>query len=143
VIIDIIVPSGTINKYIKSVYSIFVVAVLLSPIMKFLKSSENISLNYSEYEISESLLNYIHKKQVEETENNVETELSNEGFANINIKIDFSSKNNELLFNSCTVFLENVVIDLDKQHINKYEFIREVVNKHTNLTHEVIIFDEW
>lgn len=143
VIIDIIVPSGTINKYIKSIYSIFVVAVLVSPIINLLKKSDNITLHYNDYEISESLLNFIHVKQAETTENNIETELLEGGFKNIDIKIEFSAKNNELVYNSCQVFLQNLVIDLDKQHINKYEFIREVVIKHTNLTQEVIIFNEW
>ena len=36
VIIDVIIPAGSISVYIKSIYSIFVVAVIISPVINFL-----------------------------------------------------------------------------------------------------------
>lgn len=142
VIIDVIVPSGTINKYIKSIYSIFVVAVLISPIIKFLNSNKEFDFQFNEYETNQKLLNYIYEKRAKETENLIELELKEEGFSNVDIKIEFSAKDDEMNYTSCSVFLENLVIDSDKQHINKYEFIKELISKHTNLTYEVIVFNE-
>lgn len=142
VFVDIIVPSGAINKYIKSIYSIFVVAVLISPVINFISKKHDFTLHYEDYEVSEKLLNFIHTKKVNQTEINIEKELDNEGFSNIDIIINFSIKDNELIYNSCSVNLENLVIESDKQHINSYEFIKEVVGKHTNLTYEEIIFNE-
>ena len=46
------------------------------------------------------------------------------------------------MINSCTVNMQNLVITSDKQHINKYEFIIEVVREYTNLADEEIIFYE-
>ena len=46
ILIDIIVPNGAINKYIKSIYSIFVVAVLINPIFGLVKKAEDFTLKY-------------------------------------------------------------------------------------------------
>ena len=143
VFIDIIVPSGTINKYIKGIYSIFVVAVIVSPLIKILNKSHDLKITYKEYSVNEHLLDYIYTLRVESLETNIENELRDEGFVNVDIKLNFSIENDELNYASCEIDLKKLVISSDKQHINKYEFIREVVKKNTYLADEEIIFDEW
>ena len=143
IFLDVIIPSGTINKYIKSVYSIFVVAVLISPIIKLASKSKDFTLNYQSYEINEKLLNFIHKKQVQDKENAIEKELKIAGFNGVDIIISFSIKDNILVYDSCLANLKNMVIEENNQHINSYEFIKDVVVKHTNLAKEVIMFYEW
>lgn len=138
VIIEVIIPSGNINKYIKGVYSIFVVAVLISPVITFVSKAQDITVNYTDYEIDSELIEYILTKRVENIENEMEIHLQQEGFSGIDIKLDYSLNNNEICYNSCTVNLENLAISADKQHINKYEFINEVVVGFTNLTYEEI-----
>ena len=60
VFIDIIVPAGAISKYIKGIYSIFVVAILVSPVVKFLNKNHDFTIKYQEHNINENLLNYIY-----------------------------------------------------------------------------------
>lgn len=142
VLVDIVVPSGTINKYIKSIYAIFVLAVILSPVIKFLSNTHDINVNITGYEINEDLMNYINTNKIKSLETNIENKLKDEGFDGIDIKINYSIESNELMINSCTVNMQNLVITSDKQHINKYEFIIEVVREYTNLADEEIIFYE-
>lgn len=142
VLVDIVVPSGTINKYIKSIYAIFVLAVILSPVIKFLSNSHDINVNITGYKINEDLMNYINTNKIKSIETNIENKLKDEGFDGIDIKINYSIESNELMINSCTVNMQNLVITSDKQHINKYEFIIEVVREYTNLAAEEIIFYE-
>ena len=143
VFIDIIVPSGSINKYIRGIYSIFVVAVLVSPIMKFLNKAKDFTIKYEEHEMNESLLTYIYKMRASSLETNLEKALEEEGFSNIDIILNFTIEYDNLKYISCTVNLKNVVISSDKQHINKYEFIKGVVTENTNLSDKEIIIDEW
>ena len=143
VFIDIIIPSGTINKYIKSIYSIFVVAVLVSPIIKIMTKTKDFTVKYQDYEINENLLNYIYEKQVSSHETSIENILHEEGFQNVDIILNFSIDNDKLQYNSCSINLKNLVISADKQHINKYEFIKNVVKENTDLTYEEILIDEW
>jgi hypothetical protein len=142
IIIDIILPSGSINKYIKSIYSIFVVAVLLMPLINFLNNNNGFSFKYNDIELQENLLNYINQKKVDALESNIEEHLFKEGYNSIDIEIHYSIQNNEIVYKNCNVNLKNLEISTDKQHINKYEFIKEVVKDYLNLSYEEIIFDE-
>lgn len=142
VFIDIIVPTGSISKYIKGIYSIFVVAVIISPVVKFLNKNHNLTIKYAEYNINENLLDYIYSMRATSLETNLEKLLEDQGFSNLDIKLTFSIKNNELTYNSCAVNLKNLSISSDKQHINKYEFIKNIIKENTNLTDKEIIFDE-
>ena len=141
VFIDIIVPSGSINKYIKGVYSIFVVAVLVSPLVKMLNKTHDFKLNYQEYNADKELLKYIYNMRSSSLEKNIQDILANEGFANVDIILEFSIENDDLNYNSCQVDLKNLVISSDKQHINRYEFIKKIVKEKTNLTDERIIIN--
>ena len=143
VFIDIIVPSGKINKYIKSIYSIFVVAVLLSPMINFLSKNHDFTIKYKDVELNSKLIEYIHSMKSKSMETDLENYLDAEGFKNIDITLTFSSENNEFKYNSCKISLKNMVIETDKQHINKYEFIKTIVQENTNLSYEEIIIDEW
>ena len=143
VIIDIIIPSGNINKYIKSIYSIFVVAVLIMPVINLINNKNEFVINYKNYELQEDLISYMYKRQTDALEQDIEEYLSAEGFKNIDINLNFSIENNELIYKTCNVNLKDLAINADKQHINKYEFIYSVVEDYTNLTSQEIIIDEW
>ena len=142
VLIDIIMPSGTINKYIKSIYSIFVVAVLLNPLIKFLHKNHNFTVKYKDYEINSNLIDYIYQSKVNSLEINIKKLLEDNGFKQVDIIFDYSIENDELIYKSCTLNLKNMVIDADKQHINKYEYIKDIVKQNTNLKDGEIIINE-
>ena len=143
ILIDIIIPSGTLNKYIKSIYSIFVVAILISPLTTLIAKGKNFSLNYTDYQADKQLVEYIHTEKIRSLEKAIVNYLKTEGFKNVDININFSIEDYNLIYNSCEVNLKNLVITADKQHINKYEFIVEAVKGYTNLTDEEIIINEW
>lgn len=141
VVIDIIIPSGTINKYIKAIYSIFVVAVLISPLVKLISKTQDFKISYIEHATDTKLLNYIYKMRAKSAEENMENLLTNEGLSGIDIILEFSIENEKLEYISCEVNLENLVISPDKQHINKYEFIKKIIEENINLTDERIIIN--
>jgi len=140
--IDIIIPSGNINKYIKSVYSIFVVTVIISPVVKFLHKTQNMKIEYENYSVNIELLDYIYSMRVASLEKNLEKALETEGFDKVDIILNFSIENDDLTYLNCQVNLKNMVISADKQHINKYEFIKEVIASYTNLKSQEIQFNE-
>ena len=142
ILIDIIVPTGKINKYIKSIFAIFVVAVILMPVVKFIAKSDEITINYTDYEIEQNLMDYIFSSRVNAYENEIIEVLENNGLSNIDIKINYSINSNELSLNSCEVNLKNMTSSNIEMHNNRYEFIAETIKEITNLTDEVIIFYE-
>lgn len=142
IFIDVIIPTGQINKYIKSVYSIFIVAVLLSPLIKFVNGTNKIEFAYTNFEIDQNLIDYINNTKVQNLNDSIIKTFEDNGLKNIDIKINYSIKDNNIIYNSCIVNLENLAIEEHAQHINKYEFIKKVVGTFIELTDEEIIINE-
>lgn len=142
ILFDVIIPSGSISKYIKSIYAIFVVAVIISPVVNFLSNKNEIDFNYQEYQIDSKLINYINTQKVKSLENEIESELKENGYENVDIKLDFSYENEEIKYISCIINLKNLLLKDGQAHINKYEFIKNVVKEKTNMTFEEMLIDE-
>lgn len=142
IIIDVIIPSGSINKYIKSIYSIFVVMILINPIITFINNHKEFKFDYNDYELSSGLLTYIEKQKVTAMQKEIVERLDEEGLKKVEVEIKYSLENDNLILNSCIINLQNVEISADKQHINKYEIITKVVKEITNLSEEVIVIYE-
>lgn len=143
VLIDVIMPSGSTSKYIKSIFSIFVVAVILNPVIDFFAKTKNLEINYNSIEVNQKLINYITNQKVEQTKKSIILDLCNQGISNVDITLNFALENNQIVYNSCFVNIKNIVYNQADKHISKYELITDVVKQHTNLNDEVIIFDEW
>lgn len=141
VLVDIILPSGSTAKYIKNIFAIFVVAVILTPIINLVNLKTNVELNYNDIELNKNLIAFIYRAKVENLENKIENRLFSNGFEGIDIKIDFSIENDEINYNFVTANLKNLVISSDKEHINKYEYIKEVIQEYTQIVE--IVIDEW
>ena len=141
IIIDVILPSGNISKYIKGIYSIFVVAVIINPIVNLISNKNQIKLNYETFDVDKELIFYIYEKRTNNLEKLIEEELSNHGFTGIEIELQFSINSNEIEYKSCTANINNLSISQEKLHINKYEFIKEIVTNYVNLTNEEIVYE--
>ncbi len=142
ILVDVIIPSGKMNKFIKSVYSIFVVLIIISPIIKLFNKHKDFNFNYNDYTISQPLLNYINKQKLTAYKNDIISALNNEGLTGVDLEFNYSLENDKLILNSCTVNLKNLSISSNFTHTNKYEFISKVVTTVTGLNAEEIVFDE-
>lgn len=142
ILIDIVLPAGATNKYIKSIYSIFVVAVILNPLITFFAKTKNVEINYNDFETSQTLIDYINTQKIKSVESIIIEDLKQKGVTNIKININYAWQDNQLIYKSCLIDLKNMVYQPTDKHTNKYELITEVVQHHTNLSNEVIIFDE-
>lgn len=142
VLIDIMLPTGTTSKYIKGIFSIFVVAVILNPVITFFANYNNMDIKYDEIEVSTKLIDYINNQKVLAMQNTIKNDLDEQGAHNIDITIKFTFENNEIVYKSCLVNLKKLVYQPKDKHISKYELITNTVQQYTNLPSEVIIFDE-
>ena len=144
VIVDVVMPSGEMHKYIKGMYSIFIVFVLLTPITKLfnvdfdlynLFSSEKVSVddNYVEYVTSmraQSLTQYI------------ETKLQEEGITGAVVSVEYEQSGLDFEIKNITINISKLVIESKDKHINKYDIIRECIKKYVDIEEERIIFNE-
>ncbi len=142
VLIEIILPSGSTSKYVKSIYAVFVIAVILNPVIQFFAKNKGMDIKYNDIEISNKLIDYINTQKVESVKSSIILELNQQGAENVDIILNFEQQNNQIIYKSCIVDLKNLTYTPSDKHISKYELIIDVIKQHTNLTDEVIIFNE-
>ena len=145
-LIDLILPSGRISKYIKSIFATVTVLVIVVPIPNLIKNNFNPSggnLITPEFTLDENYLAYTDKVKMRYLAKGLEEKLAEDGLHNVSVEIDgkFGDGNSPVI-NLVKVNLQNLVIDEDIRHINKYELIRDLVTTYLNVERGAVIINE-
>ena len=126
VVVETILPNGKLNKFIKSMFSLFLLFVIISPLPKFF--NKDISLNINcDYEVDEILLSSINQRKLDNYEDAILEKLKNNGIENANIQFDADTTKSCLKVNKVYVDVCNIVLKNNAQHINITDAIVEVV----------------
>ena len=144
VVIDAILPSGGTSKYISGIFAIIVMFVIISPVLTWVKKGYNIKDYFTLQDITldEKLLYNINNSKFTELEKEIEQELSDNGYTNVKVDIQFNIESTNVKISQVLVDLSNLVINENYVNINKYVYIRQVVQNKLNTTKEVIMFCE-
>ena len=143
VMIDVVSPSGAINKFIKSIFSVLVLFVLVSPIKNLLTKSE-IDINQVSNELIEDknfLFNY-NQNLASSYENRIEDRLNQEEINGVDVVILLDLTKDEFEIQEVSVYIQNLVLTDKITHKNKYEKIKEAITSVLNVSKE-IVFYEW
>ena len=144
VLIDVILPSGSISKYISGIFAIFVLFVIISPIITFIKNDYKITDYFTnvDIELNEKLLYNMNETKLNALETSIQEELNADGYCNVIIDIQFELVEENVKITQVLVDLTNLVINNLNANINKYVYIRQVVQANVNVAKEVIVFCE-
>jgi stage III sporulation protein AF len=144
VVIDVILPSGSISKYISGIFAIVIMFVIISPILSLVKGGYNIRDYFTLQDISldEKLLYNINNSKFSELEKQIEQELTDNGYSNVNVDIQFNIESTNVKILQVLVDLSNIVINGNGVNINKYVYIRQLIQSKLNVAKEVIVFCE-
>lgn len=143
VMIDIVAPSGSINKFIKSVFSIFILFVLVSPLQNLVRNGiKNIELssNTNLEQDEEFLIKYNQNLAVHFSER-LKNRLENEGFEGINVTILPSLT--DLNFNILEIQIDKskLVLTNEIKNININEKIKEIIDNEFGKSMEVRFYE--
>ncbi|MBR1925864.1 MAG: stage III sporulation protein AF [Clostridia bacterium] len=141
IVLDLILSDGTTKKYIKSIMSLILIFVLVSPLPKIIKNDLDFSFINSSVKLNEEYQNVVFEQQKNQTEKDLEKFLFNEGFKNIKITI-WADNLNGFKINTIFVDLTGLVLAEKNQHINKYEAIKILLIKQTGIKEEQVIFND-
>ena len=144
VMVDVILPSGSTSKYISGIFAIFVLFVMISPVIKWIKSDYKVS-NYftnTEIQLNEKLLYNINNSKLNAIEQEIIQELKTNGYSNVGIDIQFELESDNVKITQVLVDLTNLVINSIDANINRYVYIRQVIQGKLAVTKEVIVFCE-
>lgn len=143
VLIEIILPNGQTAKYIKGIFSIFVVFVLINPVVKFFRSDFDVSkyLVADNVAVDEKLLKNLYKEQIIATEKDIESQLESEGFSGVCVDLEYKIVEEKIILEKAKINIDKLVISDEKANINKYQFIRQVVTENYDIKEEDVIFE--
>lgn len=144
VLVDIILPSGSTSKYISGIFAIVVVFVIISPVLKFIKSDYKLSDYFSnvDIELNEKLLYSINDNKFNAMETTITNQLKDNGYSNVVVDIQFTLDADNVEITQVLIDLTKLVINANSANINRYVYIRQVVMEHLMVTEEVIVFSE-
>jgi len=140
VIVEITMPDGNINKYIKGILVIFTVFVMVSPITNL-----NIfgSIKNSDYDIKldDSYLGDVNSQIANEYKVIIESKLKTNGYENVTVDIDLKD-DEKLEIDAVFVYLCDLVLKSNDESINIYNNIKSIIKSVVVVDAEDIIFYE-
>ncbi len=144
-VLSLILPHGKIGKFIKGVFSILFMFVVIKPITYFKEESFNFEdfINTDEIILQDNYLDYVYCKRVEDYKANCVKIIEKLGIKNSVVNIDYIiDEVQKLKINFIKINLQNSVIISDKQHINiKEEIITEIASYLNINKNSVIIYE--
>lgn len=142
VLIDVIAPNGKTNKFIKSIFSIAIVVILITPIASlFNKNFSEIDLTYS-YEINSDYFYSINQSKYNLYLKTVNESLINEGIEGVNVIICADLSKIKFDIEKVIVDTSNLVLTENITNTNKYNKIRNIIIAVLNVSESEVVFDE-
>lgn len=138
VMIDIITPEGKTNAFIKSIFSVFFVYIMISPIVGLF--GKEYTFSYKEIDLQEDYLETIARDNISLLETQLHQMLAKKGY-DCFVEIDGNMWGEAIDIRQITVFVPNrVLIDEDK-HINNCKVITQLIREVLEVDEEVIVYE--
>ena len=142
VVIDLILHDGSTAKYIKSLFAVFVMFVILAPLPKLLNGELSLAALFdgSQYALDETFLNTIKSDKAESLKQQTQKYLETNGFKNVGIDFSLDPDTTDLVILSVYVDLQNLVITSKEPNINKYTAIKSLIKTYLLVEEGKVIF---
>lgn len=147
VLVELILPSGAMNKYIKGIFAFIIMLVILTPIPKLLNQNIDISnfFNSDVIQPDEDYIEQINFDKLSALQTEIEKEIENEGYQNVKVYISSNIFDNTFQIRSATIDLTNLVITANAEHTNIVRIkqqITGIVKNHLSIGEDYIFYEE-
>lgn len=138
---SIFLSDKKIGKLINYFFSSLIILMIITPVISFFSKEYKYNANIFNYEIQldNTYIDYVSEIMNSELNKSVQSMLQKNGYKNVKIRVENSGQNN--FIKSVYVNLDNLVIDADYEHINKYERISLLICDYLEIKNEAIIYE--
>ena len=133
IVIDIISPHGKTNKFIKGIFSIFMLFTFLSPIKSIINKFSNATFNENEIELDNNFLSNINIAKNESNQIIIQNRLNAIGVEGVIVTICSNVYKFDYQIEKIYVDTSNIVLSENISHINKYEVITNTILELINI----------
>ena len=146
VIVELILPEGQMNRYIKGVFSFIIILVVIMPIPKLVNKDFDFSNIFDEsgYEIDSDYIYQINLDKINGVKSEIEKQVENRGYLNVVISINCKIFDNSMQYKSIFVDLSDLVISGQAEHNNISKIKKDISNiimAIVDINEEAILYD--
>ena len=138
VILEAVIPDGKTNAFIKAIFSIIFMVVVISPIIN-LFGKDNV-FDFSEILKPTSEVVEQNEHELMELKFIIENHLIDNGIHGVEVKVKGYSSNNDLKIEQINVNLSNLIINKKDEHIDKYKLITTLIKEKVEVNEEQIVY---
>lgn len=144
VLVELILPEGQTRKYIKAIFSFFVIVVIIAPLPKLVKSDIDIDsiIAGDDVTIQEDFIHQLNRDKLDAIASNIEGDLKEQGIDGTQVLLSANIFSSNLKIEAVFVDLFELVISDEVEHINTHEIIIKTVKKYIDIEEENIVFNE-
>lgn len=146
VIVELILPNGQMNRYIKGIFSFIIILIIIMPIPKLLKLKVDLSGAFNnQFVLQEDYLYELNLNKLMSIKEDTEKEIKNQGYNNVVVSINADIFAKKIDVKSICVDISNLVITDKAEHKDivdiRYDIVK-VVQNHIKVEEGKIYFDE-
>lgn len=137
----IVLPEGKTGKFVKSVFAVATLVVILTPLIRWKNSSLPAFDNDYSIEYDENFLDYIDFKESEYRSGVIEEMLREEGYESL-VQLYYERIDNEFKITKVLIFLQNSGISGQDEHIYIPSEIIQAVADHCGVGTDKVVVNE-
>ena len=146
VIVELILPDGQMNRYIKGIFSFIIILIVIMPIPKLLNRDFDFSniFDNSGYEINSDYLYQVNLDKMNSVKNEIEKQIEKRGYLNVVVSINCDIFDNSMQYKSIFVDLSDLVISGQAEHNNISKIkkdISSIIMAIIDIDEEAILYD--
>ena len=146
VIVELILPDGQMNRYIKGIFSFIIILVVIMPIPKLLNRDFDFFniFDNSGYEIDSDYLYQVNLDKMNSVKNEIEKQIEKRGYLNVVVSINCDIFDNSMQYKSIFVDLSDLVISGQAEHNNISKIkkdISSIIMAIIDIDEEAILYD--
>ncbi len=134
-IVELIMPNGQINRYIKGIFSFIIVLVIIMPIPKLLNIKLDLSnvFNSQEIVLQEDYLYQINLDKIMKTKEELERDIEEKGYGEVVVSINADIFASQIEIKSIYVDISKIVIKGNAAHKDivgiRYDIVNIIQNR--------------
>lgn len=144
VLVDVILPNGQTNKYIKGIFAFCMILVIISPIPKLLDKDFDFDkiIIAEDIAIDEEFIYQNNRDKLNLIKSQIESELQEVGLNDVYITVNGDIFDKQMKIQNVFVDLSLLVISGDAEHINIEKTVKQAVRKYVSIEEDKIIIND-
>ncbi len=142
ILIDLFLPSGQTNGYIKTIFNYVIVFIIIAPLPALIESDIDTSNIFTETEIvlQEDYIYQLNRDKLTMLEKGIESTLDSKGLKNVDISISADIFTTVMKIDTIYVDFSNLVIVDNEEHIDIENEVVDVIISFVDIEKENIVF---